>query len=91
MPQTVILGTTKTNPDKPLERVYQLFESVVSNLQTQMHIKGDEKMEETSMLLRQQYRFFFEAHKVLQDHLEEYVTTEEVLRSWYTYCQQLFQ
>ena len=27
----------------------------------------------------------------MQDHLEEYVTIEEVLRSWYTYYGQVFQ
>ena len=43
------------------------------------------------MLLREKYTTFSEAHKVLRDHLEESVTTEEVLRSWYTYYGQVFQ
>ena len=57
----------------------------------QLQIKRDEQKEETSMLLKQQYTSFFEAHKQLQDHLEESVTMEEVLRSWYTYYGQVFQ
>ena len=32
--QTILLETTKTDTDKPLERAYQLLESVMSNLQT---------------------------------------------------------
>ena len=43
------------------------------------------------MLLKQQYRAFSEAHKLLQDHLEESAITEEVLRSWYTHYGQVFQ
>ena len=43
------------------------------------------------MLLRQQYITFSEAHKVLQEHLEESAITEEVLRSWYTHYGQVFQ
>ena len=51
--QTVIPGMVETDTNKPLERAYQLFESVMSNLQMQLQIKRDEKKEETSMLLRQ--------------------------------------
>ena len=43
------------------------------------------------MLLRQQYTTFSEAHKVLQEHLEESAITEEVLHSWYTHYVQVFQ
>ena len=50
--QIVIPGTTETDIDKPLERAYQLFESVMLNLQTQLHIKRDKQKEETSVLLR---------------------------------------
>ena len=63
----------------------------MSNLQTQLIIKRDKKKEETYVLLRQKYTTFFEAHKVLQDHLEEFVSTKEVLRSWYTHYGQVFQ
>ena len=89
--QTMILGIANTDIDKPLERVYQLFKSVVSNLQTRLQSKKDEQKEETFVLLRKQYTTFFEAHKVLQGQLEEYVTREEVLQSWYTYYGQVFQ
>ena len=37
------------------------------------------------------YTTFSEADKVLQEHLEECTTTEEVLRNWYTYYGQVFQ
>ena len=39
----------------------------------------------------QQYTTFSEAYKMLQDHLEEFVITEEVLRDWPTYYEQVFQ
>ena len=45
----------------------------------------EEQKEETSRLLMQQYTTFSEDYKVLQDHLEESVTIEEVLRDWSTY------
>ena len=34
---------------------------------------------------------FSEAHKGLQDHLEESIITEEVLHNWHTYYGQVFQ
>ena len=37
--------------DKPLEKEYQLFESVVSTLQVQMQNTKEEQKEETSRLL----------------------------------------
>ena len=83
--QTILPGAKQTDTKKPLERAYQLLKSVVSNLQTQLQAKKDEKKEETSVLLRSQYTTFSEAYKVPQEHLEESATTEEVLRSWYTY------
>ena len=52
-------------------------------------MKEDQK-EETSILLRQQYTTFSEAHKVLQNHMEESVITE-VLCDWPTYYGQVFQ
>ena len=85
-----MLGITETDTDKPLERAYQFLESVVSNLQSQMQAKKDEQKGETSALLIHQYTTFSEAHKVLQEHLDESTTTEEVLRNWYTYYGQVF-
>ena len=50
--QIVILGPIEANTDKPLEKSYQSFESVVSTLQTHLqNTKGYQK-EETSRLLR---------------------------------------
>ena len=63
----------------------------MSNLETQLHAKKDEQKEETSVLLRSQYTTFSEAYKVLQEHLEEFTTTEEVLHIWYSYYGQAFQ
>ena len=63
----------------------------MSNLQTQLQAKKDEQKEETYVLLRQQYTAFLEAHKVLQEHLDESTTTEEVLWNWYTYYGQVFR
>ena len=53
----------------------------MSNLQEQLQIKREEKEEETSMLLKQQYITFSYAHKVLQEHMEESPITEEVPHS----------
>ena len=39
----------------------------------------------------EQHTAFFEAYKVLQDHMEESVITEEVLRDWPTYYEQVYQ
>ena len=38
-----------------------------------------------------QYTAFFEAYKVLQDHMEEYVITEEVLRDWPNHNGKVYQ
>ena len=65
-----------TNTNKPLERAYQLFESVMSNLQTQLQTKMEEQEEETCVLLKQQFRTFLEAYKVLQESFEESTTTK---------------
>ena len=51
--QTVILGPIEADTDKPLEKVYQLFKSVVSTLQTHLQYTKAEQKEETSRLLRQ--------------------------------------
>ena len=66
---TVLPKANELDTNKPIERAYQLLESVVSNLQAQLQTKKEEQKEETSMLLRQQYTTFSEAHKVLQEHL----------------------
>ena len=39
----------------------------------------------------QQYTTFSEAYKVLQDHMEEFVIIEGVLRDWPTYYGKVFQ
>ena len=64
---------------------------MVSTLQTHLQNTKAEQKEETSRILRQQYTTFSEAHKVLQDHLEESIITEEVLRNWPTYYGKVFQ
>ena len=89
--QTVILGPLEANTDKPLKKSYQLFESMVLTLQSHLQNTKEDQIEETSRLLRQQYTTFSEAHKVLQDHLEESIITNEVLRDWPTYYGQVFQ
>ena len=85
--QSIIPGSMEADTDKSFEKAYQLFESVVSTLQVHMQ----NTKEETSRLLMQQYTTFSEAYKVLQDHMEEYVITEGVLRDWPTYYGQVFQ
>ena len=77
--------------NKPLEKAYQLFESVVATLEVHIQNNKEDKKEETSRLLMQQYTAFSKAYNVLQDHMEEFVITEEVLRDWPTYYRQVFQ
>ena len=38
-----------------------------------------------------QHTTFTEAYKVLQDHMEESIITEEILRDWPTYYGQVYQ
>ena len=38
----------------------------------------------------EQHTAFAEAYKVLQDHMEEFVITEEVLRDWTSYYGQVY-
>ena len=76
---------------KPLEKAYQLFESVVATLQVHLQNTKEDQNEETSILLMQQYKAFSEDYEVLQDHLEKTVITEEVLHDWPTYYRQVFQ
>ena len=75
MPSPIEIDT-----DRPLERAYQLFESMVSTLQAHIKETKEEKKEETVRLLMAQHTAFSEAYKVLQDHMEESVVTEEILR-----------
>ena len=78
----MIPGPIEVDTDRPLERAYQLFETMVSTVQTRMQETKEEQKEETVRLLLAQHIAFSEAYKVLQDHMEESVVTEEVLR----YC-----
>ena len=76
----MILGPLEVDTDRPLERAYQLFEGMVSTIQTHRQETKIEQQEETAQLLLTQYTAFSEAYKVLQDHMEESIVTEEVLR-----------
>ena len=67
----MIPGLIEVDTNKLLENGYQLFESVVSK---------EEQKEETVRLLTQKHTDFAEAYKVLRDHMEESIITEEVLR-----------
>ena len=87
----MIPGPIEADTDKPLEKAYQLFESVVSTLQIHLQNTKEDQKEETSRPLRPQYTAFSEAHKVLQDHLEESIIIAEVLHDWPTYYRQEFQ
>ena len=86
-----MLGPIKVDTDKPLERAYQLFESMVSTLQAHIQEKKEEQKEETARLLMAQHTAFSEAYKVLQDHMEESVVIEEVLRDWPNHYGQVYQ
>ena len=68
--QTVVPRPLEADTDKPLEKSYQLFESVVGTLQEHIKNTKEDKKEETSRLLTKQYTSFSEAYKVLQNHLE---------------------
>ena len=87
----MILGPIDVDTDRPLERAYQLFETMVSTVQTRMQETKEEQKEETVRLLLAQHTAFSEAYKVLQDHMEESVVTEEVLRDWPTHYGQVYQ
>ena len=83
--QTVVPGPVEVGTDRPLERAYQLFESMVSTIQAHLQETKVEQKEETARLLQAQHTAFSEAYKVLQDHMEESIVIEEVLRDWTTY------
>ena len=53
---------------------------MVLALEAQIQETKEEQKEETVRLLMAQHTTFSEAYKVLQDHMEESVITEEVLR-----------
>ena len=63
--QSVIPGLIEVETDKPLEKYYQLFESMVSILQAHMQDTREEQKEEIARLLMQQHTNFSEAYKVL--------------------------
>ena len=64
---------------------------MVSTLQTHIQETKEEQKEETSRLLLAHHTAFLEAYKVLQDHMEESVITEEVLRDFPTHYGQVYQ
>ena len=89
--QTVVLGPLDVDTDQPLEIEYQLFDTMVSTIQTRMQEAKEEQKEETVRLLLAQHTAFSEAYKVLQDHMEESVVTEEVLRDWPNHYGKVYQ
>ena len=86
----VIPGPLEVDTDRPLERAYHLFEGMVSTIQTHRQETKTEQQEETARLLLTQHTTFSEAYKVLQDHMEESIVTEEVLRDWPTHYGQVY-
>ena len=84
-------GPVEFDTGKPLERAYQLFEIMVSALQAHIQETKEEQKEETARLLMAQHTAFSEAYKVLQDHMEESIVTEEVLRYWPTHYGKVYQ
>ena len=64
---------------------------MVSVLQAQIQETKEEQKEETVWLLMEQHTASYEAYKVLQDHMEESVITEEVVRDWNSYYGQVYQ
>jgi len=78
--QSVVPGPVEDATDRPLERAYQLFEGMVLTIQTHLQETKAEQKEETARLLLTQHTAFSEAYKVLQDHMQESIVTEEVLR-----------
>ena len=64
---------------------------MVSTIQTRLHETKEGQKEETVRLLLAQHTAFSEAYKVLQDHMEESVVTEEVLRDCPNHYGQVYQ
>ena len=52
--------------NKPLDKAYQLFESVVSSFKTQLQQKKEEQENENSVLLKNQYTTFSSSHNTLK-------------------------
>ena len=71
----MIPGPIEVDTNRPLERAYQLFETMVSTVQARMQETKEEQKEETARLLLAHHTAFLEAYKVLQDHMEESVIT----------------
>ena len=63
--QSIMSSPIEVDTDKPLERVYQLFESMVSALHAHIQETKEEQKEETARLLMAQHTAFSEAYKVL--------------------------
>ena len=61
----MIPGPVEVDTDRPLERAYQLFETLVSTVQARMQETKEEQKEETTRLLLAQHTAFSEAYKVL--------------------------
>ena len=89
--QSVMPGPIEVDIEKSPERAYQLFQSMVSALQAHIQETKEEQKEETARILLAQHTTFSEAYKLLQDHMEESVMTEEVLRDWPTHCGKVYQ
>ena len=64
---------------------------MVSTVQTQLQETKKGQKEETVRLLLAQHTAFSKAYKVLQDHMEESVVTEEVLWDWPNHYGQVYQ
>ena len=62
----------------------------MSTIQTHLQETKAEQKEETARLLLTQHTAFSEAYKVLQDHMEESIVIEEVLRDWPTHYGQVY-
>ena len=60
-------------------------------MEVQIQDTKEEQKEETVWLLMEQHTAFAEAYKVLQDHMEESIITEEVLQDWPTYYGWVYQ
>ena len=58
-----MLGPIEIDIDRPLERAYQLFESMVSTLQALIQETKEEQKEETARLLLAQHTAFSEAYR----------------------------
>ena len=87
----MIPGPIDIDTDQPLERAYQLFEAMILIIQTRLQETKEGQKEETVRLLLAQHTAFSEAYKVLQDHMEESIVTEEVLRDWPNHYGQVYQ